>query len=168
MAFHRVCQIWYIVTWGFLTFSIITLNMFFHYHPSILANKGNLFYQLLWILCYCDLAWDGCQPNKMAIMIDCQAITIPWFWYYALDNVESAIQLYLFILHEFHETGLSVTCYFLKKDSQMMLRHHNARVNLHRRWKQTRNRVCFHLWCELTLALWCLSIIWSLFSWNKM
>ena len=34
--------------------------------------------------------------------------------------------------------------------------------------KQTRNRVCFHLWCELTLALWCHSIVWSLFSWNKM
>ena len=27
---------------------------------------------------------------------------------------------------------------------------------------------CFHLWCELTLALWCHSIIWSLFSWNEM
>ena len=35
-------------------------------------------------------------------------------------------------------------------------------VNSHQRWKQTRNRVCFHLWCELTLALWCHSIIWSL------
>ena len=27
-----------------------------------------------------------------------------------------------------------------------------------------RNRICFHLWCELTLALWCHSIICSLFS----
>ena len=27
---------------------------------------------------------------------------------------------------------------------------HNARVNSHQRWKQTRFRVCFHLWCELT------------------
>ena len=25
-------------------------------------------------------------------------------------------------------------------------------VNSHQRWKQTRNRVCFHLWCELTLV----------------
>ena len=32
-------------------------------------------------------------------------------------------------------------------------------VNSHQRWKQTRNRVCFHLWCELTLALWCHSIV---------
>ena len=31
-----------------------------------------------------------------------------------------------------------------------MLWHHNARVNSHHRWKQTRNRACFHLWCELT------------------
>ena len=41
-------------------------------------------------------------------------------------------------------------------------------VNSHQRWKQTRNRVCFHHWRELTLALWCHSIVWSLFSWNKM
>ena len=36
---------------------------------------------------------------------------------------------------------------------QMMLWHHNARVNSHQRWKQTRFRVCFHLWCELTSAM---------------
>ena len=36
-------------------------------------------------------------------------------------------------------------------------------VNSHQRWKQTRNRVCFHLWCELTLVSWCHSIVWSLF-----
>ena len=52
--------------------------------------------------------------------------------------------------HEFHETCHSVTFIVL--------------VNSHQRWKQTRNRVCFHLWCELTLALWCHSIVWSLFS----
>ena len=34
-----------------------------------------------------------------------------------------------------------------------MLWHHNARVNSHQRWKQTRNRVCFHLWCELTSTM---------------
>ena len=57
-------------------------------------------------------------------------------------------------IHEFHETCHSVTFIVL--------------VNSHQRWKQTRNRVCFHLWCELTVALWCHSIVWSLFSWNKM
>ena len=41
-------------------------------------------------------------------------------------------------------------------------------VTSHQGWKQTRNCVCFHLWSELTLALWCHSIVWSLFSWNKM
>ena len=34
-----------------------------------------------------------------------------------------------------------------------MLWHNNARVNSHQRWKQTRNRVCFHLWCELTRTI---------------
>ena len=57
---------------------------------------------------------------------------------------------------------------FHEKRLQTMLWHHNARVNSHQRWKQTRNRVCFHLWCVLTLALWCHSIVWSIFSWNKM
>ena len=57
------------------------------------------------------------------------------------------------LLHEFHETCHSVTFIVL--------------VNSHQRWKQTRNRVCFHLWCELTLALWCHSIGWSIFSSNK-
>ena len=55
--------------------------------------------------------------------------------------------------HEFHEACHSVTFYVL--------------VNSHQRWKQTRNRVCFHLWCELTLALWCHSIVWSPCSRNK-
>ena len=40
--------------------------------------------------------------------------------------------------HGFHETCHYVTFIVL--------------VNSHQRWKQTRNRVCFHLWCELTLA----------------
>ena len=56
--------------------------------------------------------------------------------------------------HEFHESCHSVTFIVM--------------VNSHQRWKQMRKRVCFHLWCELTLALWCHSIVWSLFSWNKM
>ena len=65
-------------------------------------------------------------------------------------------------IHKFHETCHSVTFYFMKERLQTMLWHHNTRVNSHQRWKQTRNRVCFHLWCELTLALWCHSIVWSL------
>ena len=31
--------------------------------------------------------------------------------------------------------------------------HLNTRVNSHQRWKQTRFRVCFHLWCELTSTM---------------
>ena len=42
---------------------------------------------------------------------------------------------------------------FHEKRLQTMLRHHNARVNSHQRWKQTRFRVCFHLWCELTSTM---------------
>ena len=57
--------------------------------------------------------------------------------------------------HEFHETCHSATFIVI--------------VNSHQRWKQKRNRICFHLWCELTLALWFHSIVWeSFFSWNKM
>ena len=43
-------------------------------------------------------------------------------------------------------------CYILFDDKilQTMLWHPNARVNSHQRWKQTRFRVYFHLWCELT------------------
>ena len=41
--------------------------------------------------------------------------------------------------HECHETCHSVTFIVL--------------VNSHQRWKQTRNRVCFHLWCELTITM---------------
>ena len=65
--------------------------------------------------------------------------------------------------HEFHEIHHSVTLYYMKKRLQTMLWHHNARVNSQQRWKQTRFRVCFHLCCELTLALWCPSIVWHLF-----
>ena len=38
----------------------------------------------------------------------------------------------------------------MKRRLQTILWHHNARVNSHQRWKQTRFHVCFHLWCELT------------------
>ena len=41
----------------------------------------------------------------------------------------------------------------MKKRLQTILWHHNARVNSHQRWKQTRFRVCFHLWCELTSTM---------------
>ena len=42
---------------------------------------------------------------------------------------------------------------FHEKRLQTMLWHHNARVNSHQRGKQTRFRVCFHLWCELTSTM---------------
>ena len=42
---------------------------------------------------------------------------------------------------------------FHEKRLQTMLWHHNARVNSHQRWKQTRLGVCFHLWCELTSTM---------------
>ena len=41
--------------------------------------------------------------------------------------------------HEFHETCHFVTFIVL--------------VNSHQKWKQMRNRVCFHLWCELTSTM---------------
>ena len=56
-------------------------------------------------------------------------------------------------VHEFHETRHSVTSYFMEKRLQTMLWHPNAKVNSHQRWKQTRFRVCFHLWCELTSTM---------------
>ena len=42
---------------------------------------------------------------------------------------------------------------FHAKRLQTMLWHLNARVNSHQKWKQTRFRVCFHLWCELTSTM---------------
>ena len=45
-----------------------------------------------------------------------------------------------------------------------MLWHHNARVNSHQRWKQTRFRVCLHLWCELTSTI---NITEWQVSWNS-
>ena len=42
---------------------------------------------------------------------------------------------------------------FHEKILLTMLWHHNVRVNSHQRWKQTRFRVCFHLWCELTITM---------------
>ena len=45
-----------------------------------------------------------------------------------------------------------------------MLWHHYARVNSHQRWKQTRFRVCFQLWCELTITM--NAMEWQV-SWNS-
>ena len=57
------------------------------------------------------------------------------------------------IHHELHETCHSIRFYFIKKKTPNDAVHHNARVNSHQRWKQTRFRVCFHLWCELTSTM---------------
>ena len=58
---------------------------------------------------------------------------------------------------------------FHEKRLQTMLRHHNVRVNSRQRWKQTRFRVCFHLWCELTNTInvteW--QVSWNSRVWNK-
>ena len=51
------------------------------------------------------------------------------------------------------------------KRLQTMLWHHNARVNSHQRWKQTRFRVCFHLWCELTSTM---NVTKWQVSWNSL
>ena len=50
------------------------------------------------------------------------------------------------------------------KRLRTMMWHHNARVNSHQRWKQTRFRVCFHLWCELTSTI--NVTVWQV-SWNS-
>ena len=66
----------------------------------------------------------------------------------------------------------------MKKSLQTMLRHHNARVNSHQRWKRTRFRVCFHLWCELTSTMnvtewqvssnsWLFVLLALVYSWSK-
>ena len=69
---------------------------------------------------------------------------------YQLDNVLAFPIELPHVYHEFHETCHSVTFIVL--------------INSHQRWKQTQNRICFHLWCESTLVLLrCHSIIWSLF-----
>ena len=51
-----------------------------------------------------------------------------------------------------------------EKRLQTMLWHNNARVNSHQRWKQTRFRVCFHLWCELTSTM---NVTEWYVSWNS-
>ena len=45
-----------------------------------------------------------------------------------------------------------------------MLWHQNTRVNSHQRWKQTRFRVCFHFWCELTSTITEWRVSWN--SWR--
>ena len=53
---------------------------------------------------------------------------------------------------------------FHEKRLWTMLWERNARVNSHQRWKQTRFRVCFHLWCELTSTMNVME--WEV-SWNS-
>ena len=87
-----------------------------------------------------------------------QPISFKVFW----DFEDILTQFYP--SHEFHETCHSVTFHFMKKGSQTMLWHHNTRVNSHQIWKQTRFRVCFHLWCELTSTM---NVMEWQVSWNS-
>ena len=56
---------------------------------------------------------------------------------------------FIISLHEFHETSQTVTSHRAGQFTPKM------------------NRICFHPWCELTLAFWCHSIVWSLFHETK-
>ena len=83
--------------------------------------------------CYETKAHYCCRPRDMGRECKNQshAIYIPWIpWKLS----------FRYIL--FHEKRLLT-----------MLWHRHARVNSHQRWKQTRFRVCFHLWCELTSTI---------------
>ena len=48
---------------------------------------------------------------------------------------------------------------------QTMLWHHKAWVNSHQRWKQTRFRICFHLWYESTTKM---NVTEWQVSWNSL
>ena len=58
----------------------------------------------------------------------------------------------------------SMTFLFGKRRLQTMLWQHYARVNSHQSWKQTRFRVCFLLWCELTITM---NVTEWQISWNS-
>ena len=90
-------------------------------------------------------------------------------------HVLLGIQLCIFCIIPWIPRNLSFR-YILshEKRFQTMLWCLNARVNLHQRWKQTRFRICFHLWCELTNTMnvtewqvswtsWCVKPDWHSF-----
>ena len=69
---------------------------------------------------------------------------------------------FLFNLLIFSWTNKKILCLYLIGCLRMVklwcsFCKRTARVNSHQRWKQTRIRVCFHLWCELTRTM---STIW--------
>ena len=68
------------------------------------------------------------------------------------------------VYHEFHETCHSVNILFHEQRLQTMLWDHSAWINSRQRWKQTRFRVCFHLWCELTTTM---NVTGRQVSWNS-
>ena len=76
----------------------------------------------------CFILYHKCTSSRLLCWFPCLFAWIPW-------NLS-----FRYVL--FHEIRL-----------QKMLWHRNARVNSHQRWKQTRFRVCFHLWCELTSTM---------------
>ena len=73
------------------------------------------------------------KEHLEVLLVDCKK---------AFDRVYSTFERNSSV-HDFHETCYSVTFIVLVKS--------------HQRGKQTRNHVCFHLWCELTLLLWWVS-----------
>ena len=89
-----------------------------------------------------DLGWRNCQGLKTIgpgyIHLPLGGTLVGWG---LLQEPGCPYNHPYYYPHEFHETCHSVT--FI------------ALVNSNQRWKQMRNRVCFHLWCELTLTSWC-------------
>ena len=78
-------------------------------------------YNIIW--------WDAFPPTGLRV-----------------SNNDNILCLQFFIVITWIPWNLSFRyILFHEKRAQTMLWHHNARVNSHQRWNQTRFRVCFHL-----------------------
>ena len=95
-----------------------------------------------------DRTWDYKKGSQLLtfLLVSGEYGLLQQMW--MLCNLATAFSVQIVWLetskHQFHETCHSVTFIVLVNSHQRWT---------HQRWKQTRNRICFHLWCELTLAL---------------
>ena len=133
---------------------------FFPYHLGLkLWHLGLGQRTLLYTLCY--YAKDDTETD--ADSYETQGIT--WLPLVSISPETLTLQLVALCkaVWRFSESCHAVFMNSMKRHSVTFI----VLVNPHQRWKQTRNRVCFHLWCELTLAfafifgvnwLWCCGV----------
>ena len=96
-----------------------------------------------------DPEGDHIKPAEKAVALDMDQVTDARYFLPKLLRLANTVSTQIFSFLE---------------NSNVIPLHSSCWSILIKDGNKCRTEFCFHLWCELTLPLWCHTIIWSLFA----